>query len=99
MLFLSSIGLVIGVHWLAPHYRRQVNVAAGFCRNSSASAVLGGPGRALRAPSTGRLWAHLPGVGTGRSEADAHWPFRVPDRGSGNPTPLGGWDRGGSRYG
>jgi REP element-mobilizing transposase RayT len=23
-------------------------------------------------------------------------PFRVPDRGSGNPTPLGGWDRGAS---
>jgi Transposase IS200 like len=23
--------------------------------------------------------------------------FRVPDRGSGNPTPLGGWDRGASR--
>ena len=24
-------------------------------------------------------------------------PFRVPDRGSGNPTPLGGWDRGASK--
>jgi hypothetical protein len=23
--------------------------------------------------------------------------FRVPDRGSGNPTPLGGWDRGASK--